>query len=507
MDPQQLKDLAQAIWLELVHYKEWCVAIFIVVSLAAIGLGYTWPQSYKTSAVLNADEQNIIAPLLSGRAEVTKVDRSQDAKEVIYTRSFLEKVVKESGILEGDATPDAIERKIYGLRSTIEVSSVNKNYFRVSYTAPSPDRSFTVLSETVRQFVDHTAKQKKEESYSAYQFIDSQVQAYKRQLEDAEEKLKIFKSGNIDGSEASVSSRISQLRTEIENLKLSIDETNSRLKTVKSQLENESSYLQARSKLDSLEQRKSGLNTELENLRLSYQENYPDVVSLKLQIAELDKRIEEIYRLDGVTTSGSSSTEQNPLYEELRKQMAVAEVDLRTQKQRKASLERLLEQEYARAEKIAANEAELSELTRDYDVTKRVYEEMLDRKEKARMSMALDVEGQGVSYKIHEPPVYPLQSTGLKFIHFAIIGPILGFIIPIGLVIALIMLDPRIRSGLALASKFEDEVEVIGTIPHSSTALAKRVVRRDAVIIIGVTLCFLALYAVIVANKLFSSTL
>lgn len=507
MDPQQLKDLAQAIWLELVRFKEWCVGIFIVVSLLAIGLGYTWPQTYKTNAVLNADEQNIIAPLLSGRAEVTKVDRSQDAKEVIYARNFLEKVVRQSGLVSEGAGADEVERKIYGLRTAINVSSVNKNYFRVSYSANSPDKSFTILSEVVRQFVDYTAKQKKEESYSAYQFIDSQVQAYKRQLEDAEEKLKVFKSGNIDGSEASVAARISQLRTEIENLKLLIDETTSRIKTVKSQLDNESSYLQARSKLESLEQRKSGLNDELENLRLTYQENYPDVVSLKLQIAELDKRIEEIYRLDGVASSGSNSNEQNPLYEELRKQLAVAEVDLRTQKQRKSSLEALLEQEYARAEKIASNEAELSELTRDYDVTKRVYEEMLDRKEKARMSMALDVEGQGVSYKIHEPPVYPLNSTGLKFIHFAIIGPILGFLIPIGLVVALIMLDPRLRSGLTLSEKFDDEVEVIGTIPHSSTAIAKRVLRRDALIIIGVTLCFLGLYAAIVANKLMGSSL
>ncbi|WGO98418.1 chain length-determining protein [Saccharophagus degradans] len=506
MDPQQLKDLAQAIWLELVHYKEWCVGIFIVISMAAIGLGYTWPQSFVTSAVLNADETNIIAPLLSGRAEVTKVDRSQQAKEAIFARTFLERVVREAELVEPNAKPEIVERKIYELRNSLKLVPASPNYFSVSYTASSPDKSFKVLSETVRQFIAHTAKQKKEESYSAYQFIDSQVQAYKKQLEDAEERLKIFKSGNIDGTEASVSARISQLRTEIENLKLSIDESTSKTNTLKKQLENESSYLQARSKLEALEARKSALNDELENLRLTYQENYPDVVSLKLQISELDKRIEDIYRLDGVASSSSNGQEQNPLYEELRKQLSVSEVELKTQKQRKASLESLLQQEYARAEKIAANEAELSELTRDYDVTQRVYEEMLDRKEKARMSMALDVEGQGVSYKIHEPPVYPLKTAGLKFIHFAIIGPILGFIIPIGLVIALILIDPRIRSGLALAAKFEGEVEVIGTVPHSSTAITKRIVRRDAVIIIGVTFCFLCLYAAIVVNKLMNTS-
>lgn len=507
MDPRQIKELLQAIRLELIRYKEWCLAIFIFISLAALALGFIWPQKFKTSAILNADESNIIAPLLSGRAEVTKVDRTQDAQEVMQTRSFLERVVYAAKLATKEASPTDIERQISSLRNQVRIIPINKNYFSVSYSSSNQDQSFTVLSEMVKEFIAYASKQKKEESFSAFQFIDAQVQAYKKQLEEAEDKLKNFKSSNVDGTEASVATRISNLRTEIENLNLQIEESTSRIRSGKNQLDSESSYLKVRSKLESLENRKAGLVNELENLRLTYQENYPDVVSLKIQIEELDKRIAEIYELEGVPASSGTAgnNSDNPLYEELRKQQASIEVDLKAQKQRQASLKRLLEQEYTRAERIASNDAELSELTRDYDVTQRVYEEMLDRKEKARMSMALDIEGQGVTYKIHEPPVYPLETTGLKFIHFAIVGPFLGFLIPFGLVIALIIVDPRLRSSISVAEKFDEDVELIGVVPHSSTALSKRILRRDAVVVITITICFMVVYVAIVINKVLSS--
>src|SRR5690606_35186351 len=118
-------------------------------------------------------------------------------------------------------------------------------------------------------------------------------------------------------------------------------------------------------------------------------------ISLRGQIAELDASIEAMQASGEVYGTGTQT--ENPLYEELRKQLQAADVDLRGQKRRMQSLIHLQEQEYERAKRVAANQAELSELTRDYNVTRDVYEEMLQRKESARLSMTLDIEGQGVS--------------------------------------------------------------------------------------------------------------
>lgn len=321
------------------------------------------------------------------------------------------------------------------------------------------------------------------------------MQTYKKQLEAAEEKLKEFKSKNTDGSEDAVSARIASLRQEIESLKIAIEETQSRITTINQQLNTEGQYLQAKGQVDELKTRRQTLTAQLEQMLLSYQENYPDVVSLRTQISELDSAINKIQSAGDIFTS--SDKVQNPLYEELRKQLADADVSLRSQKRRMQSLLTLQDDEFARQQRIAANQANLSDLTRDYDVTKKVYEEMLQRKETARVSMTLDIEGQGVSYRIQEPAAFPLKPSGVHFVHFAIVGPIIALLAPMGLLILYILVDPHLRSARVLQKQLPGDIEVIGVVPHYKSPIGERLLKKDvlligAVIAIGM-ICYLAI--------------
>ena len=234
----------------------------------------------------------------------------------------------------------------------------------------------------------------------------------------------------------------------------------------------------------------------MEQLLLSYQENYPDVVSLRDQLAELDASIEKLQQSNG-DVYGSGDKVENPLYEELRKQLAEVDVDIRAKKRRMQSLKDLQNEEFARKQRIAASQAELSELTRDYDVTRNVYEEMLRRKEAARMSMTLDIEGQGVSYRIQEPAAFPLKPSGLRFIYFAIVAPILGLLIPLGLVVFYILVDPHLRSSRILQQQLPEDIGLIATIPHFNTPLADRLLRKDIVLIFSISLVAMIAYVAI----------
>lgn len=496
MDKAYLKELLGALRAELIRFRFWSVIIFLAVSFCVLLVGMAWPKSYTTKVVLFADVTNIIEPLLKGRAEVTKIDRSEQASEVIYTRRILLETAKQASLLAKTAGEDAQDAIVKQLRSGINVARErNENYVQLSYTTNNPDRSFEVLNAVVNVFIEDTAKRKRDESVGAYNFIDAQVQTYKKQLEVAEEKLKEFKSKNTDGSEDSVSARISQLRLEIEALKISIEETQSRINTIQQQLNSEGQYLKAKGQIDEMKQRRQVLNAQLEQMLLSYQENYPDVVSLRAQIAELDGAIDKIQSAGDVF--GGSEKVQNPLYEELRKQLADSDVELRAQKRRMQSLLSLQEEEFARQQRIATSQAELSELTRDYDVTKKVYEEMLQRKETARVSMTLDIEGQGVSYRIQEPASFPLKPSGLHFIHFAIMAPILGFLFPVGLLILYVLVDPHLRSARILQRQLPPDIEVVGVIPHYKSPIGERLLKKDMLLIVSLAALGMVCYLVL----------
>src|SRR5688572_8166979 len=277
MDKAYLKDLLAALRAELIRLRFWCVLLFLAVTYAFLALGLVWPKSYTTKVVLFADVTNIIEPLLKGRAEITKIDRSEQASEVIYTRRIMLETAKQAGLLKSSAPIDEQDILVKKLREGVMVARErNENYVQISYTADNPDTSFEILNAVVNVFIEDTAKRKRDESVGAYNFIDAQVQTYKKQLESAEEKLKEFKSKNTDGSEDSVSARIAQLRQEVETLKIGIEEAQSRINSIQQQLDTEGQYLQAKGQVDEMRQRRQILNAQLEQMLLSYQENYPD---------------------------------------------------------------------------------------------------------------------------------------------------------------------------------------------------------------------------------------
>lgn len=489
MDTSIISELIKALFRELYNFRRVAVAVFVMIAFAVLLVGMITPKSYETSAMLHADVTNIIEPLLKGRAHVTTIDRSEQARENIYTRRIIERVAREAGLITGEETVEELEDKINGLRARISIKSEAPNYFRVTYRDGGQDRSFRVLNTVIDTFIKDAAERKRSESRSAYEFINEQVNTYKRQLKIAEERLKEFKSENVDGDEMSVRRRIDNFRLQIEELKLQIDEGEARKASIEEQLASETQYLATKGKMDAYAERLQTLQTQLDDLLLSYQDTYPDVIAVRGQIRELEESMERVSR-DGATVapggySNTNSELENPLYEELRKAIAEVESNLRSQRKRKEVLQRLLEEEVERGKRVAARQAELSELTRDYDVTREIYEEMLERKEKARLSMNLDIEGQGVSYRIQEPAVYPLKPSGLRLVHYFVAGPIVAFAGVIALCLGFIMLDPRVRTPSQLMHDEDNEFELLGVIPGltAPSELAQRRVHIRRVLI------------------------
>jgi uncharacterized protein involved in exopolysaccharide biosynthesis len=265
--------------------------------------------------------------------------------------------------------------------------------------------------------------------------------------------------------------------------------------TLQQQLGNEGQYQQAKGQADELKQRRNSMAAQLERLLLDYQEDYPDVVATRAQLATINATIAKMEGSGQVYSNSESIS--NPLYEELRKQLSVADVDLRSQKRRMESLVRLQSQEETRAQRVAAGQAELSDLTRDTNVTRKVYDEMLQKKEAARLSMTLDIEGQGVNYRIQEPAAFPLKPTGIGFMQFVILGPILGFLLPLGLLVAYVMVDPHIRSSRVLQAQLPSEIEILGVIPHYSSPLGERLLKKDMLAILGISIISLIVYVLL----------
>ena len=116
-------------------------------------------------------------------------------------------------------------------------------------------------------------------------------------------------------------------------------------------------------------------------------------------------------------------------------------------------------------------------LTRAQEVNKEMYEDLLKRRENARVSMSLDADGRSLGFQIQEPATVPLLPTGLRLMHFAAAGLLLAIAVPLLLLSLLVKHDPRARSPLQIER--DAGLPVLGTIPlhltqHQSDQQAKR---------------------------------
>ena len=185
MDTAYIKELLRALKFEAIRFRVTCVLLFIAVAFFPLAVGYIWPNSYYTEALLYAEESNIIEPLLRGRATVSDRNQVARAEEVIFSRQLLEAAAKDAGFIDDSMSGPERTRAVGQLRSGLDVQPEGRNHFRVSHTARDPDVAFRSVNSVVNAFLQHTARTKREESLGAYTFIDTQVQAYKRQLEEA----------------------------------------------------------------------------------------------------------------------------------------------------------------------------------------------------------------------------------------------------------------------------------------------------------------------------------
>ncbi len=434
------------------------LTMFVFISLIMLAVGTVWPKKYTASVIILADDSNILQPLMQGTAEATHVtDYAANATEIILGERIMGKILHDAEWMKTNPTELEQAKIKEQIKKRVKINNLGNNLLKIEYEDSDPTRAYVTAKRMAELFIDEGEKSKTKESQAAYDFIERQVNEYLAKLIKVEEELRKFRSNNPDsrvGLEADVSNRISRLQTDIEQAKMALREALIKKDSLQEQLSGEAAITISQSREGQYRSKIADLQTKLETLRLDYKETYPDIIRLKHQIEDLKQAMqEEVHQREEARNVAKNSGKPyideaiilNPLYQQLRSDASATETQIMTLKARISEMNKMLETQYDRARKIHDNEAALSKLTRNYQVNQEIYQDLLRRRERARVSKSLDQENQGLTFKIQEPAKIPLLPTGLRFIHFALAGLVLGMVIPIGLIYVMLQIDPRIR--------------------------------------------------------------
>lgn len=461
---------------ELWEKRRIFAAIYFATSMLFLAVGWFWPKTYNSYSTLLVDEDNILRPLLEGTAALqTPGDQARIARELIFSRQAMESVLINTGWFESDSPELLKEEIIADVQNNTEVENAGRNLIYISYTDVDSERAFLTVKEMTDTFISNSVVAKQKRSLDAYEFINNQAQEYQKKLQVADEALKTFFSESIDarpGTQEEVNSRITDLRARMEATQLEIRELNIRRETLRKQLSGEAVITENLTREGQYREQLATLQEQLNTLRLSYHDAYPDIVRLKTQIATIENKIEEERQLAenniaGENTRVTQAATTSSLYQELRSQFSATETEIASLETRLEETKSLLAKEEARVLRINDVEAKLAELTRDQEVNRELYQSLLRQRESARISMNIDQENQGSTFKIQEPPMLQHTPQGIRFAHFLAMGMIFSFLLPTGLIYGFTFIDQRVRTQSVIADKLG--LPVLASVYHMNT--------------------------------------
>ncbi len=490
------------------------LAIFSIISLLLLVVAFFWQTSFESSVTLYVDDSNVINPMLEDVAEnASQQDKVSVAKEVLFSKDILDQVLEKGGWVDASMSDVEKERIKEDIINDTEVENINSTLLVFSHRNADPQVAFQTTSLFADLFLEKSMRAQSVESSDAFEFIVDQVETYRGKLEDAERRLESFRSqypGARPGTEGNVDQRIIELRRQIETTELLYAETSQRRRTLERELSSESSTIQQEYRENQIRDSIADLQAQIDTLRLSYTDDYPDIVRLKQQVQDyIELAQNESARRDAASSQGNSvfnlggqsysgSSNLSPVYQQLRADLARSAAEAESLKSRLAQTKVLLNKELGRAGRSTKVERELAELSRDYEINKEIYEELVKRRESARVSLSLGQEKQGVLYRIQEAASFPILPSGLRFMHIALAGLILGAILPFVFLVAFLKLDPRIRTSSAITEELE--LPLLTVVPHMNLPGEEEpwIRRRSSsiIIILGVLIIYAAVGAI-----------
>jgi len=489
------------------------VIAFAIISLVVMSIGINWPKRYQAESLIYVDNKNVITPLMQGAAvSAESKDIARNAREIILGTKIIDMVLDYSGWLEKNPDPIEKENITESIKQKTSIEKVGDSLIKIEFTDADPDKAYLTAKYMSELFVDIGKTNKIEESRSAYEFIEKQATEYLEKLTSVDDEIKGFISDNPDarpGTQEKVNQRVSNLQLKYEETSLALREALIKRESIHRQLSGEAAMTISQTKEGQYRTKITEMENQLETLLLTYTETYPDVVRLSRHIEDMKLNLKrEVQMRDEAIRNAKkerktyldSSIITNPIYQELRSNLSSTETEIDTLEARLKEMKTLLDVEYDRMRRIEEGDTMMQTLTRDYDVNQSIYQDLVKRRENARISRSLDSQQKGSTFTILEPAKRPLIPHGLRFLHFMLLGVVLGVFAPLGVILLLIHVDDRTRLSRYITE--EMGVQVLAEIPHYWTDDEKKHLQNNYRIL-AVTVSTVALIYIVVGGLKF----
>lgn len=451
--------------------RRYLIAIpMLVLPIVAAVINVITPRNWQTHTTILVQESAKMNPFLEDLSVSTDLEnRIAALGTLLHSRHMLLNVGEDLGALSQVSTPVEQEQFVKDVSSSLSVQLVGKDLVKLVYRSNNPENIDGILLAVRKRFVERLLAPELSAISASEVFLNQQLALKKTDLQAAEARLAKFKQDHAESLPRLYSAntaRLAQLTDLIEQRKIELSGAIAAKKTIRTRL------AQVDPVMSEIEQNIVETKSELAILRSRYTDKHS-----KVQIAMRKlSRLEDERNIQSKTTYTIDETNLNRLWEVANKmkdgdldsqqslllvsqlqEMQLADGKVEQISQELVSIEQQAAQLQTSLAATSDMERQLQELERDLNVKRSLYDDLLARFEKAKITGALGKFEQPERIKIIDEPYRPMIPNNFPLTFFLVAGVIGGMMLGGGLTLFAEIADTSIRA--------RHQLEVIARVP------------------------------------------
>jgi succinoglycan biosynthesis transport protein ExoP len=529
-------------YLRVIHHRKWwVVGIFLVVSAGTAVVSYRLPDVYKSETLILVDPQKVPESYVKSTVTGDVRNRLGTLQQQILSATRLQKIIDTLNLYPTERKTLAREDLITMMREHISVGVISDfgatrdlAAFRIGFSGGDRRVVAQVANEVASLFIDENLKAREQQATGTTEFLQTQLQEARKLLETQESKLKDFRLkhiGEMPEQQAADLQILGQLQSQLQME----GDALGRAEQQKSMIQ--TMTLQSSAQVIDLDEGepanppstagpepkgpKPAVGKPASSTRMQldallgrgYTENHPAIKKLRADLAEEETRREAVVVVvpeSPVVTAAvkepapaaipikrkappPTASYSNPI---LQSQLTALDAEIAKHKQEQQRLNGLIAAYQSKLEAIPVREQQVTDLSRDYEISKAHYSQLLNNQLSAETATQLEIRQKGEKFSILDPAQPAERPSSPNRILINAAGSLAG----LGLGLLLALITEFMGMSITAADQITEstEIPVLEVIPVIQTYRDRAVRRRRLILATasGVVLCALASCAV-----------
>lgn len=475
-------------YIDLVSRRRWLIGVpTVVLTALGLALAVSLPSYYRSTTVIMVEKQQVPEAYVTPTDKTPFNQRLNTLRQQIMSRPKLEKIINDYHLYQDGLSGSPVTAALKRLGLNVKTGPGSKegvldrmsddidakviggsagDAFSISYSSTDPNVAMQVTNTLASLFIEENLKAREEYAEGTSDFLADELANAKKTLEIQERAVRAYKEKYMGA-----------LPQELDSNLRTLDRLQAELQTVVNEekgdedrriiLDRELGHSASGARVQNpLAGELAKLQENLASLLSMYKEDYPDVVMTR-------KRIKEIKALLAKNESESNQGELEEVRPEVRNpevynNLMSVKSRISALKLRESEIRKQLKSLEGRVEQTPANEQRFADLRRDYDISLKNYQTLLEKKLNAKLSENLEKRQKGERFSVIDPANLPEKPFKPRRTFIAIFGLAAGLGTGLGLAMLLDFMNPAFRRP----EDFEGvlNLPVLAAIPEFSTA-------------------------------------